>query len=63
MFVLSGGKSISNRIVFCTSFVSFSALIGTGFPNAFDSADWRFRVDFRSGTAAFVGGYVFDLAS
>ena len=34
-------------------------LIGTGFPKAVDSADWRFRVDFRCGTVEIVGGVRF----
>ena len=34
-------------------------LIGTGLPNAVDSADWRFLVDFRCGTVGIVGGVRF----
>ena len=60
VFGLSGGESISKRNDFCPlSYLSFIALIGTGFPNAVDSADWRFRVDFRCGTAVIVGGVNF----
>ena len=34
-------------------------LIGTGFPSAVDSADWRFLVDFRCGVVELVGGVRF----
>ena len=33
--------------------------MGTGFPNAWENADWRFLVDLRNGYVAFAGGVLF----
>ena len=54
----SGGESISNRrLALLVLFGSSMVLIGIAFPNAFDNADWRFRVDLLEGS--FAGGVVF----
>ena len=58
---LSGGESISNWSgVFLPSSCSLlMALMGTGFPNALDSADWQFHVDFLNGSVEIAGGVLF----